>query len=73
MAARITEARSAVARAGEQAPADAGGGNGCVRLHAARFSMERHPYPRSGSDLMVNSKTFVRYGDGSSTRRSPTD
>jgi hypothetical protein len=31
---------------------------------------ERHEYRRSGSDLIVNGKTFARYGDGSCTKTS---
>ena len=36
-------------------------------------NVERHPYQRSGSDLMVNSRTFARYGDGSCTKSSPVE
>jgi hypothetical protein len=31
---------------------------------------ERHEYRRSGSDLIVNGRTFARYGDGSCTKTS---
>jgi hypothetical protein len=31
---------------------------------------ERHEYQRSGSDLVVNGRTFARYGDGSCTKTS---
>jgi hypothetical protein len=31
---------------------------------------ERHEYQRSGSDLIVNGRTFARYGDGSCTKTS---
>ena len=36
-------------------------------------NVERHPYQRSGSDLMVNNRTFARYGDGSCTKSSPVE
>jgi hypothetical protein len=32
---------------------------------------ERYGYRRSGSDLIVNNRTFARYGDGSCTKTSP--
>ena len=31
---------------------------------------ERHEYRRSGSDLIINGRTFARYGDGSCTKTS---
>jgi hypothetical protein len=33
-------------------------------------TLERYPYQRSGSDLIVNGRTFARYGDGSCSKTS---
>jgi hypothetical protein len=45
-------------------------GQGVIIVTFPNGQTERHQYRRSGSDLIVNGRTFARYGDGSCTKTS---
>jgi len=44
---------------------------GVIVVTNSNGETERYEYRRSGSDLIVNNRTFARYGDGSCTKTSP--
>jgi hypothetical protein len=50
--------------------AEGDGTQGVIIVTNPDGSSERYPYQRSGSDLIVNGRTFARYGDGSCTKTS---
>jgi len=50
--------------------AEGGGNQGVIVVTYPNGNTERFPYQRSGSDLIVNGRTFARYGDGSCTKTS---
>jgi len=50
--------------------AEGGGNQGVIVVTYPNGNTERIEYQRSGSDLIVNGRTFARYGDGSCTKTS---
>jgi len=50
--------------------AEGGGNQGVIVVTYPNGNTERIEYLRSGPDLIVNGRTFARYGDGSCTKTS---
>ncbi len=57
--------------ASAQWTAEGDGSQGAIIVTNPDGSTERYPYQKSGSDLIVNGRTFARYGDGSCSKSSP--